>query len=570
LSLLPRYHWKRRLAPELPGTRGTTGYALLDALLHSRSIQTPEAMRRYLDPLSGPALSPFEVPGVHEATALIRWAIARDQRILVHGDYDADGLSATALLVRGLLSLGARARAFIPNRLDTGYGLSLDTVAELAAGAELLITVDCGIRSIDEVARARELGMSVIVSDHHLPGPALPAADALVTTRLPSSPVTDELAGVGVAYQIWRGLEEVSRRFGGAASSLDGGMLDLVALGTVADVAPLVGENRRLVRAGLLQLRRSTHPGLAALAHSAGIEPSSMSAESISFGLAPRINAAGRLGSAEPALELLLTEDVARAQQLAQELSRANRVRQDEVQRCLERAQATRPEADLRDSPLIFTVSDEYPQGIVGLVAGKLADSYAVPVVAVTLEGDKAHGSIRSPEWFNASEALEGCSRWLDKHGGHSKAAGFTCAAEAIDRVEQHLRDRAERACVDGTPRAELEYDAELPPVLPDQPVWEHLALLEPVGEGNPAPVFVSRAVPVLRKSSMGRDGVHLRLLLRSDDSEIGAVAFRRGEALAQIGDRVDIAYTLDEHTYNGSTERRLNIVDLAEPGQGG
>ncbi len=550
--------------------RATTGDALLDRILYARGYREPASMRRYLQPLASPMLSPFAVPGVHEAVALLRWAIARQHRIVVHGDYDADGLSATALLVVGLRSLGADVFPYIPNRFENGYGLTLDTVPELARAADLLITVDCGIRSIQEVQRARELGMAVIVTDHHLPGPEFPAADALVSTRVPQSPVTDELSGVGVAYQLWRGLSDVTRRFGAANLGADSTYLDLVALGTVADVSPLVGENRRLVRAGLHQLRNGARPGLAALAVAAGVPLREARASSISFALAPRVNAAGRLGSAEPALELLMTSDQRRATELAGALHSANRTRQGEVRRCLEAARAAGIEAEFERSPLVFTVSDDYPQGIVGLVAGRLVDTYRVPVVAVTLEDGLAHGSVRSPDWFNASDALEDCADLLDKYGGHSRAAGFTCATEVIGRVEQRLRDRAEAATQGGTPRAELHFDAETPLVLPDHPIWEHLEVLEPLGEGNPEPAFVSRRVLLTERTPMGRDGTHWRYRLADDQGEIAGVAFGILDDAAEAGQRVDVLYTLDEHTYNGHSERRLRILDLAEPGQGG
>ncbi len=570
MSRAPRYRWIPRAGTNLDGMRATTGDALLDRILYARGYREPDAMRRYLQPLAAPMLSPFAVPGVHEAVALIRWAIARQRRIVVHGDYDADGLSATALLVLGLRSLGADVFPYVPNRFETGYGLALESVPELASAADLLITVDCGIRSVQEVRRARELGMAVIVSDHHLPGPELPGADALVSTRLPQSPVSDALSGVGVAYQIWRGLREVTRRFGATELAAGGTYLDLVAVGTVADVSPLVGENRRLVRAGLQQLREDARPGLAALSLAAGTALKDVRASSISFALAPRINAAGRLGSAEPALELLMTSDQRRATELARQLDRANRTRQGEVRRCLEAVRTAGIEDDLERSPLLFTMSDDYPQGIVGLVAGRLVDSYRVPVVAVTLEDGRAHGSVRSPDWFNASDALEACADLMDKHGGHSRAAGFTCAAEVIDRVEQRLRDQAEAVAQRGVPSAELSFDAESPLVLPDHPIWKHLELLEPLGEGNPEPAFVSRGVRVTDKSPMGREGAHWRYRLADDQGEVTAVAFAIGEDSAEVGQRVDVLYILDERTYNGHTERRLRVLDLAEPGQGG
>ncbi|NPV08921.1 MAG: single-stranded-DNA-specific exonuclease RecJ [Anaerolineae bacterium] len=573
MSLRPRYRWISR-AREGAAATGSDGEDLLVRILRSRGLTSPAEVKAFLDPLGVGPLSPFDLPGAHEAVALLRWAIGRKRRIVVHGDYDADGLSATALMVKGLQSLGAQVVHYIPNRMDTGYGLDATTVAELASRADVLVTVDCGIRSVEEVSLARRLGMSVIVTDHHLPGPELPSADALVCPRLPGSRISEELSGVGVAYQVMRALGEVEQRFGDGRETGEQGTLwpfedqviELVALGTIADVAPLLGENRRLVRAGLERMRREPCVGIVELARVAGVPLAELSAWSVAFTIAPRINAAGRLGSSLPALELLLTASPGRAAELARFLDRTNRERQRQVKRCLEVAKKQEASWELDAAPLIFTAAEHYHPGIVGLVAGRLCDEYGVPAVAVCLDGRVAHGSVRCPEWFGASEALEGCSPWLDKHGGHSQAAGFTCAVAMLPRVERHLRDRAAAVGAGCDVRGTLAFDVELPLVGTGSALWQQLEALEPTGCGNPRPVLVSRGVRVLQKSLMGRDGNHLQMVLQQDGHQMRAVGFRLGHTLALLGDRVDLAYDLDEHSFNGTTERRLRVLDLADP----
>jgi single-stranded-DNA-specific exonuclease len=568
MSLAPRYRWVVSSAVSAPGED------LLTRILRSRGLRDPEQIQSFLDPLSAPPLSAFDVPGTHSAVALLRWAIRRDQRIIVHGDYDADGLSATALMVKGLRALGAQVTPYIPNRLDTGYGLDAMSVMELATQGDVLVTVDCGIRSLEEVRLARQHGMSVIVTDHHLPGQELPQANAVVSTRLPDSPIRDELTGVGIAYQLLRALYAVEGRFGdeledGASGPawLEQEVVDLVALGTIADVAPLVGENRRLVRLGLDKMRRDPTLGIAELARVAGVQAERINAWTVAFTLAPRINAAGRQGSSLPALELLLTASPARAAELAQYLERLNRERQRQVKRCLELAKAERSRS-ADDAPLIFSAAEDYPQGIVGLVAGRLCEDFGLPSIAVCLEDGRAHGSVRSPEWFNANQALESCATLLDKFGGHAQAAGFSCPTAVVPEVERHLKDLARALATERDPRPTLEVDAETPLVTAGQPIWEQLEALEPTGCGNPRPVFVSRGVRIASKSLMGRDGSHLQVVLQDDWGEIRAVGFGFGPICPRLGDRADIAYHLDEHAYNGTVERRLQIIDLADPSQ--
>ena len=534
---------------------------LMAQVLYNRGVHDSDDMLAYTDPTGGAEHSPFALAGMHEAVALLRWALARRKRIVVHGDYDVDGLAATALALEGLRARGADARPFIPNRLETGYGLDRRSLDELAGTTDLLLTVDCGVRSLDEVAYARRLGMRVIVTDHHLPGPQLPAADAVVCSRLPGP--YPELAGVGVAAELIAALGAVDSRFGGEA---DAGHAwdDLVALGTVADISPLVHENRRRVRRGLQSLRTSPRPGIAALARRAGVDIERLTSWHIAFALAPRLNSAGRLGSSQPALELLLTADPRQANLLADQLERTNTERKSRLDRCLlvaeEQLRSTPAEA-----PLVFAADPSFPPGLAGLIASRLSELRGAPAVAVSVEDGIARGSMRSTAALNASTALDDCAHLLTKHGGHSLAAGFTCPTEALTELRSCLLRSAE-ASGGGDSRPVLAVDAETPLVNAADPVWDWLSLLEPTGCGNPRPVFVSRSVHVRERTAMGRDGSHLSLTLSSRGDAIHAVGFRMGADVATIPDVVDLAYELDVNCYNGSVERRLLLQGWSRP----
>ncbi|MHB0875658.1 MAG: single-stranded-DNA-specific exonuclease RecJ [Anaerolineae bacterium] len=558
----PRQRWQVA-EPAPDSVLASLGVAdpLIAQVLYNRGVRTSDDLLPYTDPTAGPEHSPFALPGVHEAAALLRWAIARHKRIVVHGDYDVDGLAATALAVEGLRARGAEAQPFIPNRLETGYGLDCRGLDEIAGSADLLLTVDCGVRSLDEVSYARKLGMRVIVTDHHLPGTELPAADAVVCSRLPGP--FPELAGVGVAAEVIAALGAVDSRFGGEA---DAGHAwdDLVALGTVADIAPLVQVNRRRVRRGLQSMRNAPRPGIAALARRAGVDVKRLTAWHIAFVLAPRLNSAGRLGPSQPALDLLLTTDAWQAGILAEQLERTNIERKAQLERCVlaadEQLRTTAP-----DVPLVFAAHPSYPPGLVGLVASRLSESRGAPAVVVSVEGEVSRGSMRSTASLNASAALDGCAHLLTKHGGHSLAAGFSCPTEALAELQACLLQVAERTG-GGDTRPTLVADAEVPLVSLADHIWDWLPLLEPTGCGNPRPLLISRRVRVRERATMGRDGSHLLLTLSGHGDTIRAVGFRMGPDIETIPDVIDIAYELDVNCYNGSVERRLLLQDWSRP----
>ncbi len=560
----PRYRWIIPDWREADRRALPVDDQLLAAVLLNRGLKSAEDLRRFLDPdWDGPP-SPFDLPGIHEATARLRWAAGRGQRVIVHGDYDVDGLTATALMLEVLEGLGAEAIPYIPNRFETGYGLDLSTVPQLASQGEVLVTVDCGIRAAEEVDLAKRLGMQVIITDHHLPAEELPRADAVVSSRLPGGERFGELAGVGVAYVLAMALEATARRFGAPTVPDQHRYLDLVALGTIADVASLGGENRRLTRLGLEMLSRAPSAGIAALARSAGMSAGQVTSEEVAFRLAPRLNSAGRLGSSLPALELLRTADPNQAASLALSLERTNRQRQDQVKQALawSAAEVAR-QAD--DEPILFIADERCHPGIVGLIAGRISEQFGLPAGAAHLDGDLAHGSLRSSDGFNAGAALDACAPLLLKHGGHSQAAGFTCRISDLEAVRDSLRASASQALERREGGPILEADAETGLIGPEHSLWDSLPMLEPTGRGNSRPLFVSRGVSLLQKETMGREGEHLRLLLGDASEVVKAVGFRMGGLHSTLPDRLDIAYELEEHFFNGNRERRLLLRDLSE-----
>jgi single-stranded-DNA-specific exonuclease len=508
------------------------------------------------------ANDPFEFAEMEKAVRRLWQAVREGEFIAVYGDYDADGVSATALITRFLGELGGRVQAYIPNRFDEGYGLNNAAIDLLAAaGAVLILTVDCGIRSIEEAGHARERGVDMIITDHHQPGAALPEAYAVVATEHPGNGLVDtNLAGVGLAYQLVMALAQVA----GVPFDEDA-WLDLVALGTVADVVPLVGENRRLVRRGLRALRRGARPGLAALMGVASRSPQQLSAHDIGFALGPRINAAGRLESADTALRLLLSEEPAEAGLLAQRLEDLNRQRQRLTEATVE---AVRHGLPLEGHPaVIIARGNDYNLGIVGLAASKLADAYYRPALVARWEGDATRGSCRSIEGFSIIDALDACAPLLAKHGGHAAAAGFTVLNENWDAFCERLELVAEEALAGLDPRPVLRLDSEvtlseLRPV--DWPVFE---ALEPLGMGNPEPAFLARNLQVISSGPMGASGGHLRMKLKADGHVADAVGFGMGELAGRIPPVVDAAFHYDRDMYRGQEQFRLRLMDLRPAG---
>lgn len=536
----------------------------LRQILFNRGYAADAEARAFLNGKPNFDTNPFQMKGMQQAVDRIRFAIRNNEPIAIYGDYDVDGVTATALLVEALKHLGADARGYIPNRFDEGYGLNNNALDELkASGVKLVITVDCGIRSPEEALHAQTIGLDLIISDHHHPdGERLPPAFAVINPKQPGDVYPDkDLAGVGIAYKIAEAL--LTDENTPPPDTLNS-LLDLVALGTVADLAPLVGENRALVRKGLRQMRQTTRQGLFSLAAVAELNLAKVNATHIGFMLGPRLNAAGRLKEALAAFELLTTTDVFRAGELAQQLDMQNRERQ----RITREMQMRAEEIALRDDPhafLLFAAHEDFNSGVVGLAASRLTEKYYRPAVVAAKGEEETRGSCRSIPEFHITDALDQCADLLVRHGGHAAAAGFTVRNQNLPELVARLKAIAKEKLSDEELKPTVTADAEvsLADIRPE--LYEKcLRYLEPTGYGNREASFVARNVKVRGSRSVGAEGKHLKLTLEDEKGFThDAIGFRLGEWAKNMPARVDILFTYEVNEYNGRVGYQLNLKDL-------
>jgi single-stranded-DNA-specific exonuclease len=545
---------------------------ILSQILFNRGYASDAAARAYLQGKLTFDTSPWQMTGIQPAVERIRYALDHAEPIAIYGDYDVDGVTATALLVQTLRALGADVRGYIPNRFDEGYGLNPEALDSLKEqGVKLVITVDCGIRSPDEAAHARAIGLDLIISDHHHPAVGeLPPALAVINPKQPGDTYPDkDLAGVGVAYKIAQALMEASDEIRVTSDSLLislDSLLDLVALGTVADLAPLTGENRVLVRKGLQVIRATQRQGLFSLANVAELSLPRTTATHIGFVLGPRLNAAGRLDSALAAFELLTTTDVLRAGELAQQLDVQNRERQALTRTIQEQAEKIALAED-PDALLLFAVDPDFNPGVVGLAASRLVDLYYRPAIVGQNGEEFTRCSCRSIPEFHITDALDQCADLLVRHGGHKAAAGFTVRTEKLPalfaRLKQIASDQLGRQELRRTLNADIEVQlSELKPELS-----KHLDYLQPTGYGNPEAVFVSRKVRVSSKRTVGLDGKHLKMTITDGNITFDAIGFRLGHLLSELPVHVDVLYTFEVNEYNGRSTYQLNLKDVKPSG---
>jgi single-stranded-DNA-specific exonuclease len=530
---------------------------LLRQLLFNRGIVTAKDATTYLFK-KGPLFDPFQLLNMDIAVERIFKAIDWQEPIVVYGDYDVDGVTATALMVECLQGLDANVRAYIPNRFDEGYGLNLEALRSLwEEGARLVITVDCGVRSPKEIEFAKELGMDMIISDHHEPGKDLPKAFAVINPKQVGDayPFRD-LAGVGVAFKIAQAL--LSKR-PAADLHLDD-LLDLVAVGTVADIVPLTHENRSLVKAGLDILAMGKRPGLWSLAQVAGVNIERVSAENIGFLIGPRLNAAGRLDTAELAYKLLVSRDILEAGFLAQQLDDLNKERQDQTRAIQEESE--KRALTTGNEFLIFAADETFNEGVVGLAASRLAESYFRPAVVAHTGEEETRASCRSIPAFHITRALDQCAELLVRHGGHSMAAGFTVRNQNLEELVIKLRMIAEEQLSGQMLRPELHADMELPLQNPKE-IFDAMALIEPTGEKNPGVKFVSRGLWVKKFSAVGKDKNHLKLQVSDGHTVFDAIAFRMGHWAENMPSRIDLLYSYDINHFNGRTTVQLMVRDI-------
>ncbi|MCZ7552811.1 MAG: single-stranded-DNA-specific exonuclease RecJ [Anaerolineae bacterium UTCFX2] len=544
---------------------------IMRQLLFNRGYSTFDDAISYLFANTPEGSQPQNMLGVPEAAGRIRHhAIKNNEPIVVYGDYDADGVTATALLTDVVRSLGGQARGYIPNRFEEGYGLNIEALNSLKAeGVRLVITVDCGVRSLKEAEHAKNIGLDLIITDHHHPGEQLPQVTALVNPKQPGETYPDRnLAGVGLVYKLACALldPDYAEHQDDPHLSPAHEYLDLVALGTVADQVPLIGENRHLVRSGLEYLRRPHRQGVLSLIGAAQLNPASINAESIGFALGPRLNAAGRLDSAQAALDLLLTRDVAEAGKLAQLLNSQNQERQEITRAIQAHAETTALIAE-PDAPLLFAVNEDYNPGVIGLAAARLLEKYYRPAIVAHQGAEFTRGSCRSIPEFHITRALDQCADLLIRHGGHAAAAGFTVRnsdlPELIDRLNEIAN--AELGGFDLRPMFQADMELELSEL--DPRLTGELANLEPTGSDNPPALFVSRSVRVLRSRPVGKDSSHLKLAVTDGRITYDAIAFRLGHLQPDLPLFIDLLFSFEINRYNGNETLQLNVKDIHPTG---
>lgn len=533
---------------------------LLVRLMALRGINSEQAMDRFLNP-GLRYFSPLKHwSGFEAGAAFLRTAIQNEKKIAIWGDYDVDGITATVLIKDFFARRGVETLYYIPSRLDFGYGLHVQGIRDLARqGAGVLLTVDCGINNVTEVQTAKDLGLSTVITDHHLPGPELPAADVIINPKLQEWP-SRELAGVGVAFLLMAAL---NRLLPGPAVDMRE-YLDLVALGTVADVVPLDEQNRILVKNGMLVMAEAKRPGLRALKEVCGIEPAGyVGTSAISFALAPRINAAGRIGDPDLAVRLLLEKKQDAARALARKLDDLNTDRRAEEQRILEEAVAQAEEQ--RHLPGLVLYSEHWHSGIIGIVASRIVEQFHRPCLILTEENGFFKGSGRATPNFDLYKALQDCASCLSQFGGHRQAAGFKLEPFQLGALKQLFPQAALDQLGANPLRPALEVDAELPFADLSASLLKELELLQPYGQGNPRPIFLSPPLSVLRHRLFSQKR-HLELHVsdRTDGTTMRAVAWRQGEHWREPGSKpIRLAYTPRLSNFNGVRQIELTATHI-------
>jgi single-stranded-DNA-specific exonuclease len=559
-------------------------------VLAARGVRSADELARFLAPAEAGLHDPRLLPDAEVALRRVALARTRGERVLVYGDFDADGLTGLAILVLALRRLGLEVAPYVPERLGDGHGLSLKAIARAEAeGRTLIVTADCGTSSAAEIDLAADRGIDVLVTDHHHAATWPAKAVGVVNPQRADSVYPDhELTGAGVAWKVAHllsSLEETAEEGDGAAVIASGALpaavrdlSDLALIGTVADVAPILGENRCIARIGLEQLRIGSRPGLAALIARAGLTPERLNLDDIGFALAPRLNAAGRVGEAARAETLLLAGDRAEADVLAAEIDAANRERRELTKTAVAEARAAlglTPGAEMTALaeppalPAALIIRGEWPVGIIGLVAGRLAEDLGRPAVVATFADEEAgilRGSCRSPKGFNLAEALIECGDLLDRHGGHAAAAGFDIAVDRWAEFQARFLGLAVLASLPPG-RPELWLDLVVPGPSVDYALVRELAMLEPTGSGNPVPLLAVTGLRVVRARSAA--GGHTQLVLGRGRDVLDAVAFRRPDlaTMLRAGDMVDVVARATSRSFGGFESIQLEVLDVAAEG---
>jgi len=538
-------------------------------LLVLRGITAPDEATRFLSPALDQLHDPFSLTDLPVAVDRLLGAIARGERIAVHGDYDVDGVTSTVMLRRLLELLGADVVHFIPDRLRDGYGLEPAAIERLAGqDVNVIVSVDCGIRSAAAAIRARELGVDLIITDHHEPDAALPSALAVINPKRPDCPYPDKnLAGVGVALKLVQALCQRTDH-----TRWLPGFIKLAALGTVADVVPLRGENRVIAKLGLEQLSQGRHTtGLRALLETAGVLGQTVTSFHVAFRLAPRINAAGRMSTPDLATRLLLLTDDARhaeAMGLAEQLEAENlRRRQEEAEILTAARRKVDTDPDIGAHAMLVVWGEGWHRGVIGIVASKLVDAYHRPAIVIAVDGDTAYGSGRSISRFDLLGSLEACGDLFTKFGGHRHAAGLTMEAGRLKELRRRLTDYADTRLGPEDLAPRLRIDGHLPLTAITPAVIEGLRTMEPFGAGNPRPVFHTGAVELANGPRIMK-AKHLSMSVRQDARVFRAVAWRladRADFVTQHRGALDVAFNLTENHYRGEHTVELSVADIRQ-----
>jgi single-stranded-DNA-specific exonuclease len=544
---------------------GRQGLTYLPALvLWKRGYRDEDSVRRFLNPSFEYLYDPFKLPDMERAVERLLDAQRGGERVLVHGDYDVDGVTGTALLVRGLHRLGIDADFYLPHRMKEGYGLTTRAIdAAKERKTKVILTVDCGITAIEEARMAGKAGIDLLITDHHEPGENLPQAVAVVDPKRGNSTYPFAgLAGVGVAYKL---LEALSRRLGESSEPLQAD-LDLVALGTIADVAPLIDENRVFARFGLEEISKASKPGLAALLEVSRLAGKSITATNVAFGLAPRLNASGRMADSKQALKLLLSTDLEEARSLAVKLDQHNRNRRQTEDAILEQARIlAEHEIKERNPRVLVCCRPDWHEGVIGIVASRLVDDYYRPTILLAEKEGRLKGSARSVPGFHLYEALLAVREYLVTFGGHEAAAGLVMEKAKLkgftQAINEHASSYPERVF---EPRLRLEAEVELGDF--DSETREFLERFPPFGMGNPEPCFATRELEVVGTPRVfGRD--HLKFTVRKDKTTVPVLAFGKSEFILKLEpgrkQALDVAYRIAEDSYWGKKRMQLIAKDL-------
>jgi len=532
---------------------------LIATILSNRGINTKEKIEKYINPTRNDFHNPYGMPDMEKAVERIIQAKEKNEKVIIYGDYDVDGITSITVLKSFLKDIGIEADYYIPNRLEEGYGLNIPAVEKIAEkGYNLMITVDCGITCIEEIKRANELGMQVIVTDHHEPGDSLPDAFAVVDCKRKDNKYEcRDLAGVGVAFKLAQAL---TMKLG-----LDDKeylkYLDIVCIGTISDIVPLVDENRVISKLGLMLVNQTRNIGLQAILRIAGYK--NIDSTAISFGVAPRLNACGRMGHADKALELFLSQNIIEVNKKAEELNNYNKERQDIEKRISEEAIRQIEKNHLDSNKTIVVVGENWHHGVIGIVSSKITEMYFKPSILLCLEDGIAKGSGRSVPGFDLHEALLKCGKTLEKYGGHAMAVGLNLKESNIEEFKKELEKVAEEEHIEQI-IPEIKIDAKINIEEINREMVASLKALEPFGEANKMPIFVFKNLRIDSIRALS-EGKHLKLTLKDNNTIVNAIGFNMGKLAEdyRIGDKIDVVGTLEINSFNGVDSIQINLCDV-------